>query len=580
MTARGPDGKGQWLSDDRRVGLAHRRLSIIDLSDAAGQPMQTDDGQLVISFNGEIYNYQALRDELVAKGYEFRTHSDTEVLLHLYRDKGEAMVHQLRGMFAFAIWDKQKQSMLLARDPYGIKPLYYADDGSTVRVASQVKALLAGGTVAPDKDPAGVVGFYLLGSVPEPFTTCAAIKALPAGCTLWLTDNGPQAVVEYFSIGKTWAAAEQQPAPHEDIQQTIRNAMLDSVKHHMVADVPVAVFLSAGVDSGTILGLMRELAPDREIQAVTLVFEEYAGSHNDEGPLASEVAESYGARHTRRIVTREEFEADLPNILAAMDQPSIDGINAWFVSKAAKELGIKVALSGLGGDELFGGYPAFEDVPRWQRRFSPFAGMPLLGNAATRIGALLLGSTQKAKAAGLIQYGGTWAGAWLLRRGIFMPWELAKLLPQAIIEQGMNRLRPLEAIGHMLDAEPRKPFAKVATLESTLYMRNQLLRDADWAGMAHSVEIRVPLVDVRLLRTLAPYLAVSPAVLGKTWLGNSPVPPLSTKLIERDKTGFTTPMRSWMKTASDKDLPNSARQHWSRTWATDVAGQFELIRAA
>ena len=184
MAARGPDGRGEWIAADGRVGLAHRRLAIIDLSDAASQPMVSADGKLVITFNGEIYNYRELRSRLEAKGHVFRSQSDTEVLLHLYAQKGEAMVQDLRGMFAFAIWDVERRSLLLARDPYGIKPLYYSDDGWTFRFASQVKALLAGGAIASDRDPAGQVGFYLFGSVPEPFTTYRQVQALPAGTTL------------------------------------------------------------------------------------------------------------------------------------------------------------------------------------------------------------------------------------------------------------------------------------------------------------------------------------------------------------------------------------------------------------
>jgi asparagine synthase (glutamine-hydrolysing) len=577
MRTRGPDGQGQWLSADRRLGLAHRRLAVIDLTAAAAQPMQTPDGKLRITFNGEIYNYQALREDLQRKGHTFRTHSDTEVLLQLYQEKGEAMVRELRGMFAFALWDGRKQAMLLARDPFGIKPLYYCADGETVRVASQVKALLAGGQISAGRDPAGIVGFYLLGSVPEPFTTYAAIRALPAGSTLWLTAQGPQPAKEYFSVAHTWTDAERHPASG-DVPQAVRSALLDSVSHHLVADVPVAVFLSAGVDSGAILGLVRELAPDAEIQAITLVFEEFAASHDDEAPLAAAVAELYGAKHTLRMVTREEFEADLPGIVQAMDQPSIDGINSWFVSKAAQELGIKVALSGLGGDELFGGYPAFSDVPRWERYLRLPGKLPLLGKLATALGALVLKNTKLAKAAGLLQYGGTYAGAWLLRRGLYMPWELEQVLPRELVAEGLERLRPLAAVGAAA-GEARNPHSRVAAMESVLYMRNQLLRDADWAGMAHSLEIRTPLVDSALLERLAPYLAAQEKMNGKLWLGQSPRQPLPGSVVFRQKTGFATPIRLWiMRGTVDSAL--TAQQHWSRRWARGIASDFGLPETA
>ena len=380
MAARGPDSAGIWLSDDQRVALGHRRLSIIDLSERAAQPMLTADRMLAVTFNGEIYNYRELRRGLEAKGYLFRSQSDTEVLLHLYADKGEAMVHELRGMFTFALWDSRKRALLLARDPYGIKPLYYADDGRTLRFASQVKALLAGGAISRESDAAGWVGFYLFGSVPEPWSSHAAVRALPAGSTLWIDGRGLGEPNHYFSVAKTFSDAEHRSASvsNEEVQAYVRGALLDSVRHHLVADVPVGAFLSAGIDSGALLGLMRD-AGYEDIQTITLAFEEFQGRPDDESKLAAEVATRYKTRHATRVVTRREFCDELPRILEAMDQPSIDGINTWFVSKAARELGLKVAISGLGGDELFGGYSSFRDIPRWVRLFAlpsriPFAG--------------------------------------------------------------------------------------------------------------------------------------------------------------------------------------------------------------
>ena len=243
MAARGPDGAGEWQSADRRVGLAHRRLAIIDLSERGAQPMASADGKTIVILNGEIYNYRALRAGLEANGCVFRTQSDTEVLLHLYAAKGADMVHELRGMFAFALWDTGKRGLLLARDPYGIKPLYYADDGWTLRFASQVKALVAGGGVSRDPEPAGWAGFLLFGSVPEPFTIYQDIRALPAGTTLWFDASGPAEPRRYFEVSAVIAAAERQD-PGRDGEQQVRAALRDSVRHHLVADVPVGLFLN------------------------------------------------------------------------------------------------------------------------------------------------------------------------------------------------------------------------------------------------------------------------------------------------------------------------------------------------
>src|SRR6266705_4680380 len=208
MTSRGPDGAGIWISEDRLIGLAHRRLSIIDLSPGGAQPMFDDTGAFGITFNGEIYNYRELRAELRNKGFRFRSTSDTEVLLQLYADRGMAMLDSLRGMYAFALWDGRKKALFLARDPYGIKPLYYADDGKTFRVASQVKALIAGGQVDTSIDPAGHVAFFLWGAIPDPFTTYRAISALPAGHTLTISEGGERRTRSFCFIPDILHAAE------------------------------------------------------------------------------------------------------------------------------------------------------------------------------------------------------------------------------------------------------------------------------------------------------------------------------------------------------------------------------------
>src|SRR5580704_10777127 len=235
MAARGPDGDGEWQSADGRTGFGHRRLAIIDLSERAAQPMASADGKTVIVFNGEIYNYRALRADLAAKGYVFRTQSDTEVLLQLYAHKGAAMVRDLRGMFAFGLWDSDKQGLLLARDPYGIKPLYYADDGWTLRFASQVKTLVAGGGVSLAPDPAGWAGFLLFGSVPEPFTVHQEVRALPAGTTMWVDRRGPAAPSGYFALADILRDAERRKPPTPAAARAIvREAVRDSVAHHLV----------------------------------------------------------------------------------------------------------------------------------------------------------------------------------------------------------------------------------------------------------------------------------------------------------------------------------------------------------
>jgi asparagine synthase (glutamine-hydrolysing) len=575
MAARGPDGFGEWYSQDGRVGLGHRRLTIIDLSERGAQPMVSADGKLVVTFNGEIYNYRQLRASLEAKGCRFRTQTDTEVLLHLYAEKGEAMVHDLRGMFAFGLWDAEKGALLLARDPYGIKPLYYADDGWTVRFASQVKALLAGGKVSRDPEPAGWVGYCLFGSVPEPFTTYQEIRALPAGSTVWVNRIGAHQTKQYFSIAETYCRAEatRSPANEQNQEMDVRQALVDSVRHHLVADVPVGAFLSSGIDSGALVGLMRD-AGQRDIQTVTVAFEEFRGRSEDEAPLAAEIASRYGTRHTTRIVTEQEFRNDLPKILEAMDQPTIDGLNTWFVSKAARELGLKVAISGLGGDELFGGYSSFRDVPLCVRAMAIPGRIPGLGDLARVL--ITRGFALNPKAAGLLKYGGSYAGAYFLRRGLFMPWELQALIGADTARLGLRRLKPIHHIEGLLRPRPGSSFCRIAALESSLYMRNQLLRDTDWASMAHSLEVRVPLVDSTLLNQFARITARNGSQ-SKRLLAASPRVPLPPKVIERPKTGFTTPIQSWLQRDNRiqewRGVPALAASKcaWARRWAFQVS---------
>jgi asparagine synthase (glutamine-hydrolysing) len=577
MAARGPDGLGEWYSQEGHVALGHRRLAILDLSERGAQPMASVDGKVVVTFNGEIYNYRQLRAALEAKGRTFRTATDTEVLLHLYAEKGEAMVEDLRGMFAFGLWDAEKNALLLARDPYGIKPLYYADDGGTVRFASQVKALVAGGSVSSRPDAAGWASFYLFGSVIEPYTTYEAIRAVPAGTIMWFDPRGPKASKLYFSIARVYSEAERQASPLHDneLQEQITAALLDSVRHHLVADVPVGAFLSAGVDSGSLVGLMCT-AGQQQFQTVTLAFEEFRGTTNDESDLAARVAKLYGTRHSTRVVTEQEFRGDLPKILEAMDQPTIDGINTWFVSKAAKEQGLKVAISGLGGDELFGGYPSFRDVPHWVRLLALPARAPMVGRAFRSLVNKLNERSLRLspKTAGLLSYGGTYAGAYLLRRGLFMPWELEQLMEPDWALEGMHRLLPLERINQALTPTPRSAFAKVAALEASIYMRNQLLRDTDWASMAHSLEVRVPLVDKVLLETLSRIIGNPTPGAGKRWLSASPRPPLPEQIWRRPKTGFTIPIQAWLNalTPASEASGNFSlfRGHWSRRWAIEV----------
>lgn len=567
MATRGPDGEGYWSDESGKCLLGHRRLAIIDLSEQGLQPMVSQRGHHVVTFNGEIYNYPELRRELEEEGVVFRTRADTEILLHLYARKGVMMLGRLRGMFAFAIWDERRQGLLLARDPYGIKPLYTANDGWTLRFASQVKALLAGGGISRDREPAGLVGYHLFGHVPDPFTLYRDIRALPAGHCQWIDAGGAREPVRYFNLAEKLVDARG-PPPAIPFADTLRDALRESVSAHLLADVEVGLFLSSGLDSAALVAALGDLGR-RNIPAITLGFSEYEGNAEDEVPLATGLAERYGARSIVRRVNEAEFRDDLPAILAAMDQPSIDGINSWFVAKAARERGLKVALSGLGGDELLGGYPSFKDLPRWRRRFGAVARLPGAGLAA-RLALRTFGrkfAADNPKAASALALGGGWGAFYLLRRGLFMPAELTNLMEPAELRDGLRRLEAVAMLDDSLRPDPGSDMGRVATLESRFYMSNQLLRDADWAGMAHSLEIRVPFVDAWLLRRVAPYFDHLAPASGKRALSSTPDLPLPIEVTERPKTGFAVPVDRWAGSAphSSSGGPKGlASRRWSR----------------
>ncbi len=571
MRPRGPDAEGTWLSEDARAGLGSRRLAIIDLTPEGNQPLHDTTQNFVIVFNGEIYNHKELRARLERAGVRFHSHSDTEVILELYKLHGPDVVDLLRGMFAFCIWDKRARRMFVARDPYGIKPLYYADDGSTIRIASTVKALLAGGAVSRTKDPAGIAGFFLTGSVPEPFTIFDSIRAVEAGTSFTIDERGRSLARHHYSLANVFLRGNHQHAFVKLVPPAtqLREFVCESLAFHLVSDVPVGAFLSAGIDSSGLVALTKEVA-QHPLRTVTLSYDTTRNSAQDESEDAERFAQEIGSVHTTRLVTREEFQHDLPHFFDAMDQPTIDGVNTWFVSKAAAELKLKVAISGIGGDELFGSYPSFSTLPKIVRTMSLAqrlpAGVPAARSALSMMAKLGIANP---KSPGVAQFGTTWGGAYLVKRGLYMPTELHEVLGHDAAEEGMKRLALFERAEKLLDPDPATGFARVATLEAALYMRNQLLRDTDWASMAHSLEVRTPLVDAWLLRQLAPLL-MHEGQASKQYFAEAPRPRLPAYLRNRPKTGFTVPLIAWAGLEPDG---TSTRM---RTWAKRVMSEFEI----
>jgi len=309
-----------------------------------------------------------------------------------------------------------------------------------------------------------------------------------------------------------------------------------------VADVPVGMFLSAGIDSALITAL--SVAHGERPHTLTLAFAEYVGNADDESPWAEKLAAQFGTRHATVMVRKADFEEQREQLLAAMDQPSIDGINTWFVARAATSQGIKVALSGLGGDELFASYPSFTDLPRMRRLARPFARFPGLGQGLRKASAPLLSSLTSPKYAGVLEYGATLGGAYLLRRGLYMPWELNQVLVPELVKDGWGALQCRAQLDATIAGIPQDRLA-ISALEMSWYMRQQLLGDSDWASMAHSLELRVPFLDVPLLRAVAPWLAAHPG-LSKPAVAAALAPALPQAVLRKPKTGFSVPVRDWL----------------------------------
>ena len=570
MSRRGPDGEGTW--HDEHAFIGHCRLAIIDLDDRASQPMTSSCGRYVIAYNGEIYNFRDLRASLESRNIGLRTQSDTEVILELFAREGAEMLSKLHGMFALVIWDKYKRKAFAARDPYGIKPLYYGVTEDGVILASQVKALLATAKVSKEPDYRGRAGFWQLGTVPEPHTLYRDIKSLPAGHYAWIENCRLQDSKCWFDIGRMWRESICSKKSLANIQDQVRESLRESVRRHLVSDVPVGIFLSGGIDSGALAGLMAEAATG-QVEGLTITYDEYSGSYQDEAPDASSVAAHYGIKHHTRRVSRKEFVDDLPSILDAMDCPSIDGINTWYASKAIAEIGLKVVVSGVGGDELFYGYPSFRSLPRLVKAWHipcRIPGMQKLGRIVGEVQARRTGNNRWAHAVDWVK---TIGGAWWLRRSLFAPDDLPSLMGKQAAAEALEGFCVNTMVESMSGPLATDYTLALAQIESSTYLRNQLLRDSDWASMDHSIELRTPLVDAHLLNSLQPLLSKFYMFPNKKLLGEAPNKPLPKTIMRRKKTGFGIPINKWLL---DTNFEGDWR-HPSRGWGKYVFDHYEAF---
>jgi len=558
MVHRGPDADGIWCSpaDARGWGalLAHRRLAILDLSPAGVQPMVDPVTGHVIAFNGEIYNYLDLRRRLEGEGQQFQSSGDTAVMLRALGLHGADAVSWLRGMFAFACWDQKQRRLLLARDQLGIKPLYIArssdpDAGWSVAFASELRALLASGLLGtPRLDPQAVASCAWNGFVVGPTTAVRGVELLWPGRLLEFDDTGAELRNEDF-----WRIPGQAPGASMK-EDELAVILEEGLRLHLASDVPLAVFLSGGVDSSAMANLAQRAARS-PIHTFTLAFEE---QELNEGPIARQISQAIGTQHHEVVLTQGQFVANLETALDSLDQPTFDGLNAYFMSRAIRDAGFTVAISGTGGDELFGGYPTFRDLPvlqRWLGRagFVPRALQVAAARLATwplrRSDQAVPPQTRWAKLPDMVSRGDDLIALYQMASALFLPgWQQELLAPgyADVLADGLPA-----TMRQRLAAETggRTPWSAISVMEQRLFLGERLLRDNDVASMAASLEQRVPLVDHVLFEAidrLPDEVRYQP--LGrKALLRRIGLRGLDPALFDRPKSGFVLPFNRWIR---------------------------------
>jgi asparagine synthase (glutamine-hydrolysing) len=601
LAHRGPDGAGSWTAPEPGapgVLFVHRRLAIIDPGPGGAQPMSTPDGRHQIIFNGEIYNYRALRADLESRGERFTTGSDTEVLLRLVVLDGPAGLARARGMFAFACWDAAERSLLVARDRFGIKPLYVAANPRRIAFASELGALRASGLTGGEASVAGVLAFLEWGSVPPPLTWMRGVEMLAPGTwRCWRIGHPPRETRGVFAdVRDAYQSGVRRPATLDAFRAEAGDALRGSVRAHLVADVPVGVFLSGGIDSGALVSCAMS-AGARNLETFTVGFDD----ESSEIERARAVARSFGTKHHELHVSSADIARDLPAVIARLDQPTIDAVNSYYVSRAVASTGIKAVLSGAGGDEVFGGYPSFIRLPRAmaaKRWAGPL--WPALGPFAS----MVVPERLRARWRHFASTNGSFAEAYRVQRGFLLPDEVRAIAGPALLDghwrEAVGEVREVEhTLLDSLTASDEAPAATVARLETRMYLGSQLLRDLDVMSMAHALEVRVPFVDHELISHIWPGLGRHPELMrGKRLLHDTLERPLPDAVVTHPKQGFTLPFARWM--AADlaplvhdglhrlaaggwvtADAPariwNDWRRgvtHWSRPWGLSVLGHF------
>ena len=527
--------------------MGHTRLAILDLSAAGHQPMRDARNGNWIAFNGEIYNFRELRERLDADPESWRSESDTEVILRAYERWGKDCLQHLRGMFAFALWDEARTELLIARDRLGIKPLYYFKGAGLFLFSSEVRALLASNLVPRKLDAVALWEYLGYQSVPAPRTLVEGVHALKPGC--WMTVDAAGRVCEgsYWDLLEN-ASHEAQTASASESRRRVRQLLEEAIALHLVSDVPVGAFLSGGIDSSAIVALVREAG--QTPRTFSVCFDESA---YDENAYARQVAARFETEHTEVHLTNDALLEQLPTALAAMDQPTGDGVNTFVVSRAVRATGIKVALSGLGGDEFFAGYPSFKRLPRAMKYLRHWSSAPLRLRALTASAIETLGgsSIQALKAASLIGGDGRLSSVFPVTRQVLSVEQRHSLLNDSwqslVAEMTDPYVELLEE--KYSQAAAAEVLSLISYAEGRTYMHDVLLRDTDQMSMAHALEVRVPLLDHKLVEYLMglPDSCKISNGTPKRLLVESLNGLLPDEIVNRPKKGFTLPFDPWMR---------------------------------
>ena len=591
LAQRGPDAEGVYKDDF--IHLGHRRLSIIDTDDRSNQPFQSEDGRYTLVFNGEIYNFRELKNQLT--DYSFRTDSDTEVVLAAYMKWGSHCLRAFNGMFAFAIWDKEQKELFIARDRLGIKPLYYVLTDEEIIFSSSIKSILSTDLVPAKIASDSLVDYLRFQTVHGPYTLIEGVFMLLPGQQLLINEEVGVKFDYYWSLVQDYNAVQDDLT---GVHSNVRSLLSESVEKRMMSDVPFGAFLSGGIDSSIVVALMSE-AHSQKVDTFSVTFKENEFS---EGEYARMIADRYKTNHHEIELSVEEFKDLIPNALNAMDHPSGDGPNTYVVSKKTREAGIKMALSGLGGDELFGGYSIFNQVPqlqqkRWLKSFPAYARKPF---------ANLYHSLKADVASGKIKE--------LLKQELFDTEFIYQFYRQVLMDDQIKALTKgitipknrsfsiaHELIGYETDGWKLHPLSRISAAEISTYMQNVLLRDTDQMSMANGLEVRVPFLDHELVEYVlgVPDKFKRPTT-PKKLLVDSFEDLLPTEIHQREKMGFVLPYDVWMKgelkefceerlnhlknlnliksrqldNIWNKFLKGDKRYTWSRLWPLVVLGDW------